>query len=103
MKQKDVVKMSPTEYLILKMLISNKCGMYGLEILKHSDSKLKRGTIYTTLSRMEDKGFISSKKEEKIQKGLTAKRRIYKPTGLGERSAIYFHNQTTELLGGCFA
>ncbi len=47
------------ERLILELLRGNR-GCYGLEIVKLSDGGLKRGTIYTTLNRMIEKGYITS-------------------------------------------
>lgn len=51
--------LSEKEQLILGLLISNQ-WMYGLEMVKASRRKLKRGTVYVTLSRMEEKGYISA-------------------------------------------
>jgi DNA-binding PadR family transcriptional regulator len=35
--------------------------MYGLKLIKASDERLKRGTVYVTLGRMEEKGFVRSR------------------------------------------
>jgi DNA-binding PadR family transcriptional regulator len=50
-----------TELLILQLLRDEPEGMYGLEIVRSSGEKLKRGTVYVTLGRMEEKGFIRSR------------------------------------------
>lgn len=56
--------------------------MYGLEMIEQS-SRLKRGTIYVTLGRMEEKGFIESRKE-KVRPGARGlPRRLYKPAAHG--------------------
>jgi DNA-binding PadR family transcriptional regulator len=34
--------------------------MYGLEMVRASSGKLKRGSIYVTLTRMEDKTRVTS-------------------------------------------
>jgi DNA-binding PadR family transcriptional regulator len=52
---------SDKELLILRLLISQPEGMYGLELIRASDEKLKRGTVYVTLGRMEEKGFVKSR------------------------------------------
>ena len=86
----DAVKISKTEFLILQIMVNHGADIYGLEIIKESDNRIKRGTIYTTLSRMEDKGIITSTKEDEIQEGLTAKRRMYTITGAGVKSMQEF-------------
>ena len=70
--------------LIVLELLSGKREMYGLEMVKAS-SRLVRGTVYVLLSRMEDKGYVSSRQEkEETQAGLP--RRLYAITGLGQRA-----------------
>jgi DNA-binding PadR family transcriptional regulator len=44
---------------------------------------LKRGTIYVTLARMEDKGFVESRREDVNAAPSSIPRRLYKPTGRG--------------------
>jgi DNA-binding PadR family transcriptional regulator len=74
-----------TELLILGLLRSEPAGMYGLELVKVSKGKLKRGTVYVTLGRLEEKGFIRSRsKSEPDQPGLP--RPIYKITAQGARA-----------------
>lgn len=76
---------SRTEALILSLLQNNK-EMYGLEIIEASGNKLKRGTIYVTLHRMENKGFVESREESRSPSEGGIPRRLYKITGLGERA-----------------
>ena len=59
---------------------------YGLDLVKRSDGRLKRGTVYVTLQRMEEKGFITSRLEDEVDERIGAPRRLYKLTGLGERA-----------------
>jgi len=73
--------LSKKEFLIMNLLVGARDSMYGLELVEKSDGALKRGTIYTTLNRLEEKGYISSKREEE-QPGLQP-RRLYKATGQG--------------------
>lgn len=75
--------LSPKEALILRLLISQG-EMYGLQLVSASDGELKRGTVYVTLSRMEDKGYIESRKDPNAPGDGPAKR-MYHATGLGER------------------
>ena len=59
--------------------------MYGLELVNASEGRLKRGSVYVTLNRMEEKGYITFRKEETapIQGGMP--RPLYSASGLGER------------------
>lgn len=78
--------LSKTEALILEIMSDNGFKeRYGLELLKLSDGKIKRGTIYTTLQRMEDKGFVTSRQEEKPDDVPGIPRRLYEITGVGQR------------------
>ena len=75
--------LSAKEALILKMLISNPKERYGLDLVEASEGQLKRGTIYVTLSRMEDKGFVESRREDTHAAKSSIPRRLYTPTGRG--------------------
>lgn len=76
------MNLTKNEAVILSLLI-NKREMYGLEMVKSSDGRLKLGTIYLTLSRLEEKGFAESRKES--EPTLVVPRRLYKITGTGMR------------------
>ena len=55
--------MSPTESLVMELLRGRE--RYGLELVDASRGTLKRGSVYVTLARMEEKGFVDSKQEER--------------------------------------
>lgn len=75
-------RLSPKEAEILRLLIANG-EMYGLELVAASPL-LGPGTIYVTLGRMADKGFVESRTEKVAnQPGLP--RRLFTPTGEGAR------------------
>lgn len=79
--------------MILKLLVDHPAGAYGLQLVEASDGALKRGTVYVTLSRMEDKGLIKSRvPEEWKQPGLP--RPLYVIEALGRRAL-----DALELLG----
>lgn len=59
--------------------------MYGLQLVSDSGRKLKRGTVYVTLGRMEQKGLISSDPEKLSDNSGLVPRRIYRPTPFGLR------------------
>jgi DNA-binding PadR family transcriptional regulator len=74
--------LSPKEALILELLIGAK-EMYGLELVAASDGALKRGTVYVTLGRMEEKGYVDSRLEDAPPSAGGLPRRIYAATTLG--------------------
>jgi len=78
-------KITKKENLVLNILNNNRPDLYGLEIIKLSNGILKRGTAYTILTRMEDQGLISSKKEDKVSPGQTTHRLKYSITNNGTR------------------
>jgi PadR family transcriptional regulator PadR len=77
-------KLSTKEFLILQMLVS-RGEMFGLAMVEESEGELKRGTIYVTLQRMGDKGYIESREEPRSMPEIGIPRRKYWATGLGER------------------
>jgi DNA-binding PadR family transcriptional regulator len=72
---------SSTESLIIELLQAGE--RFGLELIEHSGGRLKRGTIYVTLSRMEAKGFVESRQEERPAGAIGLPRRMYRVTGYG--------------------
>jgi DNA-binding PadR family transcriptional regulator len=83
-KSNEFPKLSRKEFLILEMLIG-KGEMFGLEMVEASEGNLKRGTIYVTLQRMGDKGYIESREEPRVMPEIGIPRRKYCATGLGEK------------------
>lgn len=85
-KYYEVPTMSGKEAVVMELLLRNPASeMYGLELVKDSRKQLKRGTVYVTLGRMEDKHFIESKLEEKRDDASGMPRRLYKATGYGQK------------------
>lgn len=82
--QGKIVRLSATESLVLGMLIG-RGELYGLQIVEESQGQIKRGSVYVTLDRMEDKGLVSSRQEDKAPGVSGIPRRLYKPTGHGAR------------------
>ena len=72
---------SATESLILDLLEVRE--RFGLELVTASGGQLKRGTIYVTLGRMETKGFVESRQEERAPGAIGLPRRLYHATGYG--------------------
>ena len=72
------MRLAATERLILSLL-SNDGPSYGLQLVEASRGRLKRGGIYVTLGKMEEKGLVSSTAQPDG-------RRIYELKGLGHRA-----------------
>lgn len=70
--------------LILQLLVDSG-ELYGLELVAASGGRLKRGTVYVTLGRMEEKGFIASRLEDAPREAGGLSRRVYHATPLGRR------------------
>ncbi len=79
-----MLTLSAKESLILDFLVGEK-EMYGLEFVAASRRRLKRGTVYVTLGRMEDKGYIVSRLEPAPPHVGGLPRRLYQSTPLGRR------------------
>jgi len=90
---------SPLEYEVMCLLIP-RGEMYGLQIVKDSEGKLKRGSVYVILGRMEDKGLVDSRAEASTPEYVGIPRRLYKVTGLGVRAARKFEAMQAVLNGG---
>jgi len=86
----EIPKLSGREMLILSVLTQGE--KYGLEIVdavkKSSQGKesISLGTLYTTLHRIEKKGFVESRWGEATEERGGARRRYYRPTALGARA-----------------
>jgi DNA-binding PadR family transcriptional regulator len=83
---KRLPNLSEKERLIIELLLgSADRELYGLELVRASRGKLKRGTVYVTLARMTDKGLVTSREiREEGQAGLP--RRAFQVTGVGQRA-----------------
>ena len=108
MKSDDrVPSLSGKEALVLELLLEKPAKeMYGLEMVAGSRNKLKRGTVYVTLDRMEDKGYVKSRLEEPRPNVSGMPRRLYRVTGYGQKifriweTARDAGRMRTALLGG---
>ena len=90
------MRLSKKEYLVLNLLRASQ-PMYGLALVKASDGALKRGTVYVTLNRMVEKGYLTSEQEKETQyPGLP--RRLYSLSGLGQR-ALMAEDAAQQFLG----
>jgi PadR family transcriptional regulator PadR len=81
----DLPSLSRKEALILEMLVGGGRELYGLEMVDTSNGELKRGTVYVTLQRLQEKGLIESRQEARTAPEIGIPRRLYKITSNGER------------------
>ena len=79
-----MLTLSPKETVILQLLVRDD-EAYGLELVSASRGRLKRGTVYVTLGRMEEKGYITSRLADAPPEAGGLPRRIYKATALGRQ------------------
>ena len=92
-----VLSLSPKELLVLELLAHDH-EQYGLQLVTASKGRLKRGTVYVTLGRMEDKGYITSRAEPAPPGAGGLPRRLYAATPLGRRMFAAWTSGATELL-----
>ena len=78
-------KFSVTERLIVELLAEHE-ELFGLQMVELSEGRLKRGTVYVTLGRMHEKGYLDSRQEPLPAGAIGLPRRLYRPTGLALRA-----------------
>jgi DNA-binding PadR family transcriptional regulator len=83
-KRTHVPRLSAKESLILELL-GHGDELYGLQLVAASKGRLKRGTVYVTLGRMEDKGYVTSHAEDAPDGAGGLPRRLYEATPFGLR------------------
>ena len=83
--KREFPRISRTERIILDLLIRDE-ELYGLQIVERSNGGVKRGTVYVTLGRMEEKGFITSRLEKPPADEGGLPRRLYEATAYGRRA-----------------
>jgi DNA-binding PadR family transcriptional regulator len=83
-RTQELPRLSSKEKVILELLVA-RGRMYGLQMVSDSRGKLKRGTVYVTLGRMEEKGLIESEPEKLSDDSGLVPRRMYRVTPFGVR------------------
>jgi DNA-binding PadR family transcriptional regulator len=81
MVEQRLPSISATESMILDLLEART--RFGLELVDASGGRLKRGSVYVTLARMEAKGFVQSEQEERQPGAIGLPRRLYRATPYG--------------------
>jgi DNA-binding PadR family transcriptional regulator len=96
-RRPKLLTLSAKESLILELLVERD-ERYGLQLVAASKRKLKRGTVYVTLGRMEEKGYITSRLEDAPPDTGGMPRRLYTATPLGRRVLAAFTSAATHLI-----
>ena len=76
--------LSSKERIVLELL-AVEGDMYGLQLVTESGGRLKRGTVYVTLGRMQQKGLIDADAEKLSDDSGLVPRRMYRATPFGLR------------------
>jgi DNA-binding PadR family transcriptional regulator len=66
-------------------LLADHGELFGLQLVERADGRLKRGTVYVTLGRMQDKGYLESRQEALPDGAIGLPRRLYRPTSYALR------------------
>jgi PadR family transcriptional regulator PadR len=77
-------RFSGTERLIIELLVEHG-ELFGLQLVERAAGRLKRGTVYVTLGRMQEKGYLESRQEAMPAGAIGLPRRLYRPTGYARR------------------
>lgn len=77
-------RLSAKERLILEHLADGG-ELFGLQLVERSDGGLKRGTVYVTLGRMQEKGYVESRQEPLPPGAIGLPRRLYRLSAYGRR------------------
>ena len=81
MSESRLPSISSTESLLLDLLEDRE--RFGLELVEASGGTIKRGSVYVLLARMEAKGFVDSRQEERQPGAIGLPRRLYRATPYG--------------------
>jgi PadR family transcriptional regulator, regulatory protein PadR len=76
---------SATERTIIELLVAHD-ELFGLQMVELSGGRLKRGTVYVTLGRMQEKGLLESRQEPLPAGAIGLPRRLYRPTAVARRA-----------------
>lgn len=88
---------SPDEFVILQLLQWDQFQeVHGLELVRKSELRLPRATIYVTLKRMQENGFIESRHEQEDPSDPGISGCLYKATAFGKRVYRAWSNSRIE-------
>jgi DNA-binding PadR family transcriptional regulator len=74
---------TPTAESVVLALLGDE-EKYGLELIRASDGRLRRGSVYVLLDRMEEASLVTSRQEAKTPPHIAIPRRLYRATAEGK-------------------
>jgi DNA-binding PadR family transcriptional regulator len=77
--------MAPKDLKALRLLMDHPRGLYGSELVALSEGYLSRGTIYTLLDRLVERGFVREVEEPPTPSLQIARTRHF-ITAVGQRA-----------------
>jgi DNA-binding PadR family transcriptional regulator len=77
--------LSNKEVLLLELLEPMVYEHYGFDLADRSNGEIARGSVHVYLSKLKDKGYVTSRKEETDSK---YPRSMYRLTEAGKRARI---------------
>lgn len=87
----------------MRLLIDNPRGLYGSEFVHLSGGKLGRGSVYTILARLVNKGYVKEVEEEPTSE-LQMRRTRHLITGQGAQAVQkYFESVGAQIIPGALA
>lgn len=86
----NVPRLSKTERLILDLLVADG-ELFGLQMVERAAGALKRGTVYVTLGRMQEKAYLDSRQEALPEGAIGLPRRLYRPTAYALKILAAWH------------
>jgi PadR family transcriptional regulator, regulatory protein PadR len=92
-------KLSATERVIIELLAGHD-ELFGHRLVELSGGRLKRGTVYVTLGRMQEKGYLESRQEPLPEGAIGLPRRLYRPTGVALRILAAWNTAEQVYLAG---
>jgi DNA-binding PadR family transcriptional regulator len=82
--ERPLPRLTRVERQVLELL-EREGELFGLQMVERSQGALRRGTIYVTLGRMQEKGYVESRQEPLPIGAIGLPRRLYRPTGFALR------------------
>src|SRR5690349_6829049 len=101
---KDATSLGQLELKLLLAVLQRDNRAYGLQIQKELKDKTGKelvvGAIYTTMSRLEERGFVQSQLGDQNCDRLGRPRRFFTVTGEGIRAVNVAHAELRRLSNG---
>ena len=87
-----------THQILILSLLDENGPMYGLDMIRHSGGRLRRGTVYVLLANLCDAGLVDSYPDGKETLPGQVSRLLFRITGPGRLAMA-----RTEMFGGGLA